>query len=103
MMVLILERVPASLRGELSRWLIEPKTGVFVGKLSAVVRDMLWERAVRGSRGGAGMLVFASQNEQGFTIRTFGDTSRVPMDWEGITLIHVPQRTRPRKEELSDP
>ena len=35
MTVLILERVPATLRGELSRWMIEPRTGVFVGKVSA--------------------------------------------------------------------
>ena len=31
MVVIILEKVSASLRGELSRWLIEPKPGVFIG------------------------------------------------------------------------
>ncbi|MBA3516457.1 MAG: type I-E CRISPR-associated endoribonuclease Cas2, partial [Rhizobiales bacterium] len=31
MVVMMLERVSPSLRGELTRWLIEPKTGVFVG------------------------------------------------------------------------
>jgi ABC-type dipeptide/oligopeptide/nickel transport system permease component len=49
--VLILERVPATLRSELSRWLIEPRVGVFVSGVSAMVRDRLWEKAVRGSRG----------------------------------------------------
>ena len=94
MVVLILERVPASLRGELSRWMLEPRGGVFVGKLSAIVRDKLWQKAAQGAKGGAGMLVFSSQTEQGFTVRTFGDTTRTPMDWKGLLLIHVPKRSR---------
>lgn len=94
MVVLILERVPASLRGELSRWMLEPRTGVFVGKLSAIVRDKLWQKAARDAKGGAGTLLYSSQSEQGFSVRTFGDTSRVLMDWEGLLLVHVPKRTR---------
>ena len=94
MVVLILERVPASLRGELSRWMLEPRTGVFVGKLSAIVRDKLWQKAARGAKGGAGMLIFSSQTEQGFSMRMFGDTTRAMMDWEGLLLVHVPKRTR---------
>lgn len=94
MVVLILERVPASLRGELSRWMLEPRTGVFVGKLSAIVRDKLWQKASHGAKGGAGMLIFSSQTEQGFSVRMFGDTTRAMMDWEGLLLVHVPKRTR---------
>jgi len=41
MVVLILEKVPRSLRGELTRWMIEVDTGIFVGRLSAMVRDLL--------------------------------------------------------------
>ena len=52
MVVIILEKVSASLRGELSRWLIEPKPGVFIGHVSAMVRDKLWEKCCRGARGG---------------------------------------------------
>jgi len=44
MVVMILECVPESLRGELSRWLLEPKAGVFVGTVTATVRERLWER-----------------------------------------------------------
>lgn len=94
MVVLILERVPASLRGELSRWMLEPRGSVFVGKLSAIVRDKLWQKAIQGAKGGAGMLIFSSQTEQGFTVLTFGDTTRALMDWEGLLLVHVPKRTR---------
>ena len=44
MVVLVLERVPTSLRGELTRWMLEPKAGVFVGTMSALVREQLWEK-----------------------------------------------------------
>jgi CRISPR-associated protein Cas2 len=43
MVVIILESVPVSLRGELTRWMLELRAGVFVGSLSAMVRDKLWE------------------------------------------------------------
>jgi CRISPR-associated protein Cas2 len=98
MIVLILERVPAGLRGELSRWMIEPRTGVFVGRVSGMVRDKLWQKAARDAKGGAGILLFASQTEQGFSVRTFGDTTRGLLDWEGLTLVHIPKRTRDSSE-----
>jgi CRISPR-associated protein Cas2 len=95
MVVLILERVSASMRGELSRWMLEPRAGVFVGKLSAMVRDRLWEKALKGARGGAGAaMIFDSNTEQGFTVRSNGDTSRMLADWEGLTLVTVPYRDR---------
>jgi CRISPR-associated protein Cas2 len=47
MVVLILERAPARLRGELTRCMLEPKARVFVGSISGLVRDLLWEK-VRG-------------------------------------------------------
>lgn len=90
MVVIVLERVPASLRGELTRWLLEPKTGVFVGKVSAMVRDRLWERVCRGMKGGAGMLIHHADNEQGFAVRYSGATSREVVDFEGLALIRIP-------------
>lgn len=87
MVVLMLERVPASLRGEISRWMLEPKVGVFVGNLSAMVRDKLWEKAQKSAKSGAGMLIYNCKTEQGFNIRTFGDTSHQVMNMEGLWLI----------------
>jgi len=94
MVVLLLERVPASLRGELSRWMIEPKTGVFVGKVSAMVREKLWDKACKGARDGAAMILYSSNTEQGFSVRSHGDTSRTPVDMEGLMLIRIPQSAR---------
>ena len=90
MVIMVLERVPASLRGEMTRWMLEPKTGVFVGTLSALVRDKLWDKVCQNARGGAGILVWSTDNEQGFAFRLHGDTRRVVVDFEGLTLVRVP-------------
>ena len=58
MIVMTLERVPPSLRGELTRWLIEVQTGVYVGTVSAAVRDLLWEKVVQHARTGRCTQVF---------------------------------------------
>lgn len=87
MVVLMLERVPASLRGEISRWMIEPRVGVFVGNLSAMVRDKLWEKAQKSAKSGAGILIYNCKAEQGFSVRTFGDTSRKIVNMEGLWLV----------------
>lgn len=90
MVVIVLERVPASLRGELTRWMLELSAGVFVGKLSAMVRDRLWELVCGRMKGGAGILVHSTDNEQGYSIRYWGETRRSVVDYEGLQLIQVP-------------
>jgi CRISPR-associated protein Cas2 len=87
MLVLILEKVPPSMRGELSRWLLEVKVGVFVGKVSALVREELWKTLTAKLKQGSAMLIYPMNNEQGFSIRTLGDTSKVVEDIEGLLLI----------------
>ena len=44
MLVMIVERRPKSLRGALSRWLMEVRPGVFLGNPSQRVRDELWRK-----------------------------------------------------------
>ncbi len=88
MMAMILDRAGNGLRGELTRWLLEPRAGVFVGRVSARVRDKLWEKVCReiGSESGC-LMVYATNNEQGFTIRTSGQTTRLIEDFEGLLLV----------------
>lgn len=92
MQVLILERVPAGLRGELTRWMIEVKAGVFVGTVSALVRDKLWERACRESRGGSAVLIHTTNSEQGYTVQLWGEPSYYLEDFEGLWLVRRPPR-----------
>ena len=93
MVVLICEKVPVGLRGELSRWMIEPKTGVFVGKMSALVRDKLWQRVQSKLKGGAAILAYPTPNEQGFTIKSCGDTTRELVNYDGLMLVKIPTPT----------
>ena len=89
-LVIILERVTPGLRGELTRWLLEPKSGVYVGHVSAMVRERLWERVCKGLKSGAATLVYSSDTEQGYALRNWGDTSRLVESFDGIALVRVP-------------
>lgn len=93
MVVYILEKVSPSLRGELTRWLLEPKTGLFLGRISAEVRQRLWDKicSSRSSQGGA-IMIHRSNNAQGFTLYSSGNTSRELVDYEGLTLVRKPPK-----------
>lgn len=105
MVVLITEKVPATLRGELSRWMIEPRTGVFVGQISAMVRDRLWELAIKGAgiRGGGVILLWSSPTEQGFQWRIHGDTTRDMRDFEGLFLAYIPSSAKKGRQHRVNP
>lgn len=85
--MMVLERVPRSLRGELTRWMTEVQTGVFVGKMSGLVRDLLWDKCVNRSAGGRCCQVYTTNNEQGFSLRVAGDSCRGLVDLDGIVLL----------------
>lgn len=91
MMVLVLERVSASQRGELTRWLLEVRAGVFVGTVSAEVREHLWQRACKGRGAGSGVMLRRAQTEQGFAIDVCGEPGREIVDFEGLSLVRIPQ------------
>jgi CRISPR-associated protein Cas2 len=86
-----------AIRGDLTRWLLQPRGGVFVGDVPAAVRDRLWQRVCTHRGAGACLMVTgASENEQGFELRQHGDRSRELVDIEGFVA-----RTAPAEGELS--
>jgi len=90
MVVFVLERVPVSLRGDLTRWLIELHAGVFVGSVNALVREKLWAQTCARMKDGAGLLIYSADNEQGFVVCSCGNTSRTIEDFEGLFLTRSP-------------
>ena len=90
MVIILLERVSPSLRGDLTKWLLELKAGIFVGRVSAIVRERLWSRACRGIGEGGCILVHSTDNEQGFEVRFCGSPGRTIRDFEGIQLVEQP-------------
>ncbi|MDD5190309.1 MAG: type I-E CRISPR-associated endoribonuclease Cas2e [Dehalococcoidales bacterium] len=89
---MILEKTPTSLKGALSRWLLEPKTGVFLGNPSARVRDELWEKALKKTKeSGAIMQIWTDSNPQGFSYRQYGKRERRFVDLDGLALVEYKQ------------
>jgi CRISPR-associated protein Cas2 len=107
--VLIVENAEPSLRGVLSRWMIQPRTGVFVGKLSARVRDRLWAKVTASKKAAGALLIYQAQTEQGFRVQSWGKTDREPVDFEGLTLIRRPTNSKEhgehyrKRERTSEP
>lgn len=89
MTVLSTTAVPDHLRGALSRWLIEVMPGVYVGTVSARVRDELWSAVADTIGDGAAVLIHPDNTEQGFSLRTAGERRRQPADFDGLTLVRM--------------
>ena len=90
MVLMILKKVPVSLRGELTRWLVEPHPGFFVGHVNAMVRDRLWEKCCQAKRIGGVFQAWSTNNEQRFMMRSHGDTRREIVEFDGLQLIRLP-------------
>ena len=91
MTVLVLENVSPSLRGECSRWLLEVKAGVFLGTVSAAVRERLWAMVKARADGGSCLIAYAANNKQGFCMEVHGDPRRTVIDFDGLQLIKIKQ------------
>lgn len=63
MIVISIESAPLPVRGELSKWLIELKPGVFVGSVSADIRDRLWDKLEKYPENIDAIMVYSTNNE----------------------------------------
>ena len=84
-----MDNASPGLRGELTRWLLEVKPGVFVGKTSASVREKLWEKVQRDADADGALLLYSSDSEQGFRMELHGDPKRTIVDLDGVQLIKI--------------
>jgi CRISPR-associated protein Cas2 len=90
MLVLTLTHCPPALRGDVTKWLLEIDQGVYVGNVSARVRDLLWERIKEHANCGKAIMVFSSgKSEQKFSFYTH-DSAWQPIDYDGIKLMMRP-------------
>ena len=90
MVHMILDNVSPSLRGELTRWLVEPRSCVFVGHVNAMVRDLLWEKCCKRKGAGSVIQAWSTNNEQRFRMRAYGDTRREIVELDGLQLVRRP-------------
>ena len=94
MIVVVMTNYPPKLRGDLSKWLIEINTGVYVGQVNARVREALWKRICENISSGQAVMVFSTNNEQHMDFYVH-NTSWKPVDYDGIKLMMHPERGRP--------
>ena len=89
MMVLIVRSVRPGLRGRLTRWLIQPHSGIYIGHPSARIRDRVWDLVCNevDERGGSATMIVTDSSEQGFSVRMRGQADRVFVDFDGIQLV----------------
>jgi CRISPR-associated protein Cas2 len=100
MVVLATTAVPEHLRGALSRWMIEAAPGLYVGTVSARVRDELWNTATAVVGDGAAVLIHPDNTEQGYSLRTAGERRRRPIDFDGLTLVAMSPFTKVEEPPL---
>lgn len=93
MEVVVVSGVPARLRGSLTRWFLEIATGVFVGNVSARVRDQIWELIENEIGTGQALLIYSAQNEQHLEFKSIGH-KRQPVDMDGIFLMREAYRNQ---------
>jgi CRISPR-associated protein Cas2 len=90
MTVIATSAVPDRLRSALSRWFIEVAPGLYVGTVSARVRDEVWSLVIGVIGDGAAVLAYPDSTEQGFSLRTAGTQRRETVDFDGLTLVRMP-------------
>ena len=99
MIVLTMTNCPPKLRGDLSKWLLEINTGVYVGNVNARVRELIWKRVCETIKNGQATLVFPANNEQHMDFYVH-NTNWQPIDLDGIKLMKHPKNIYEQGEML---
>lgn len=86
MIVITLTKVPQSLRGDLTKWYQEVQAGVYVGNVSARIRDLLWDRIMKNIGNGEATMVYNTNSELGYQMETTRKDYQV-IDYDGIPLM----------------
>ncbi len=87
MLVIVVENAPPRLRGRLALWLLEVRAGVYVGKVSRRVREMIWDTVDKGIEEGNAVLAWSTNTESGFDFMTLGVNRRIPKEMDGVKLV----------------
>ena len=87
MLVIVVENSPPRLRGRLAIWLLEVRAGVYVGKVSRRVREMIWNQVETGIEDGNAVMAWSTNTESGFDFVTLGKNRRIPKEMDGINLV----------------
>lgn len=94
--VITLKKTPAFLRGDLTKWMQEISTGVYVGNFNSKVREKLWQRVIENVKEGEATICYAYRNEIGYEFKTNSKEISIA-DFDGIPLVMVDQKENIRE------
>lgn len=94
MLVIVVENVPPRLRGRLALWLLEIRAGVYVGKVSRRVREMIWHNVQEGVGEGNVVMAWKTNTESGFDFLTIGTNRRIPVEMDGLKFVSFMPETQ---------
>lgn len=87
--VITMTNCPLSLRGDLTKWMQEIASGVYVGNFNSRVREELWKRIEDCVGNGAVTMSFSSRNEIGYDFKTIHSHREVVYS-DGLPLVRIP-------------
>ena len=87
--VITMTNCPLSLRGDLTKWMQEIATGVYVGNFNSRVREELWKRIEDNAGNGTATISFSSRNEIGYDFKTIHSHREVVYS-DGLPLVRIP-------------
>lgn len=105
MIVVVLENAPPRLRGRMAIWLLEVRAGVYVGEYSRRIREYLWNQVLQGIGEGNAVIAWRDpSNEAGFEFETTGKNRRVPVNYDGVSLVEfLPEAALPAESASETP
>ena len=99
MLVIVVENVPSRLRGRLALWLLEVRAGVYVGKVSRRIREMIWDTVKYGINDGNAVMAWTTNTESGYDFLTLGKNRRIPKEMDGLRLVSFLPEEKAENEE----
>lgn len=99
--VITLSKVPSSLRGDLTKWLQEVASGVYVGNLNTKVREKLWDRVKDNLKDGEATISYYYRNEIGYKFETINGDREV-LDSEGLPLVLIKKEIQEKDKSLKE-
>lgn len=88
MVVYSLTNAPQRLRGLLSRYCLEVRPGLFVGRLDQRLRLKLWAAITETATAKtSAVMAWSRPTAQGYAFRSLGPQARRPVRYDGLWLI----------------
>jgi CRISPR-associated protein Cas2 len=66
---------------------VEVRAGVYVGKVSRRVRELLWDQVTVGLEDGNAVMVWSTNTEAGIGFVALGKNRRIPVEMDGAKLV----------------